>query len=425
MVTSRLDQNRQNQALAKALEFLETADKLTSEAAAEIHRGAGEFALRTLSRGSAQEARNHFQQARAGILQATNIEPLEREASLIRLALAQIDQGGEKREVDEETRLPWEDAHKEVRQTVQNVTTLEGRAEALRQVTRKLLSTGQGAQAAPLASLFPQESPELLAVVGLEMLRAGQEQTAETLAEQALRLVAPGQQAGEANPAAAAPTPSLIALWLALGKPDKALTAAPPAERAKERDLAVLVGNVAGLAYQGRLDQARQRLGSLAGPEERLPALIALASAAAEHGQAVAAGPDVESALSLVESEWKTRPSAPWQLVRLARAGVKAGLEDRVQATARLIPEATIRGRMQLETLRGRLEATKGAADEASMQIVDSNTPAYPEALEALARHNARHGAAAAMRTTVEAWEEKHRAFGYLGVALGLQDRDQ
>jgi hypothetical protein len=58
------------------------------------------------------------------------------------------------------------------------------------------------------------------------------------------------------------------------------------------------------------------------------------------------------------------------------------------------------------------------------MQIVDANTPAHPKALELLARRNARLGNGSAMQKTVESWEEKLQPFGYLGVALGLQDRD-
>lgn len=427
MVTNYLAQNRQNQALAKALQPLEAADKLSAEAVAEIHRGAGEYSIRTLNRGSAEEARNHFQQARAAILQGAKVEPLEQETFLIRLALAQIDLGGEKPEIEQETRLPWEDAHKEVRQTLRNVTSSEGRGEALRQVARKCLAKNQGRLAAALASLFPEEGPELLAVVGLEMLRAKQEQLAETLADQALQNFAPAvqPQGGEAKPAATSPAPSLIALWLALGKPDKAAAAAPSAEAGKERDLVVLVGTVKGLAYQGNLDQARARLRAVNAPEEQLFALIALAAAAEDNDQAAAVRPEVESALSLAEAELKGRALTPWQLVRLARAGVKAGLEDRVQALARLVPDILVRGRVQLEVLRGRLDAGKNQADDSWAQLVDVNTPAHREGLLMLARHNARHGMAAAMQKTIDAWDEKLRPFGYLGVALGLQDRNQ
>jgi len=430
MVTGYWAQNRQKQALAKALQPLEAADKLSSEAAAEIHRGAGEYAIRTSSRGSAEEARNHFQQARAAVLQAAQIEPIEREMLLIHLALAQIDLGGEKPEIDQETRLSWDDAHKEVRQTLQNLTSSEGRGEALRQVTRKFLAKNQGLRAAALASLFPEEGPELLAVVGLEMLRAKQDQLADTLANQALQNV-PGPvqpPGGDAKPAAVPTAPSLIALWLALGKPDKAAAAAASAasaEAGKERDLVVVSGYVKGFAYQGNLDQARAHLRAVTTPQEQLPALIALAAAAEENGQAAAVRPEVENALNLAETELKGRTTTPWQLVQLARAGVKTGLEDRVQALARLVPDAAARGRMQLEVLRGRLDASKNPGEDSWAQIVDANTPAHPEALEMLARHNARQGTAAAMEKMVETWDEKFRPFGYLGVALGLQDRNQ
>lgn len=413
MITNHLAQSRQNAVLTKALK---AAEKLSPEAATEIHRGAGEYLLRTSDRRSAEEARNHFQQARAAMLQAATVDPLEREAFLIHVALAQIDLGGEKPEIDQETRLSWEDAYKEVRQTVQNLTSSEGRGEALRLVTRKLLAKNQGMRAAALASLFPEEGPEPLAVVGLEMLRAKQPQMAETLADQALPKPAPAEQpqGGEAKPAMPS-APSLVALWLALGKPDKAAAVAPGTE----------VGQVKGLAYQGNWEQARARLRAVTAPEEQLPALLALIAAAEENDQAAAVRPEIEKAFSLAEAEVKGRVLTPWQLVRLARAGVQAGLEDRVQTLARLVPDLALRGRMQLEVLRSRVDASKSQADDSWMQIVDANTPAHPEALELLARHHARQGAAASMQKTIETWEEKLQPFGYLGVVLGLQDRNQ
>src|SRR5262249_33622253 len=156
----------------------------------------------------------------------------------------------------------------------------EGRSEGLRQVTRKLLAKNQGMRAASLAVLFPEEGAELPAQVGLEMLHAKQEQLAETLANQALQNLAPQvpPPAGERKPAAVPSAPSLRALWLLLGKPDKAEAAAPSPE-AEKRDLVLLIGDVEALAYQGKWDQARERLRPLSTPEERLPALMALVAA--------------------------------------------------------------------------------------------------------------------------------------------------
>jgi hypothetical protein len=428
LVTHYLGVNRQNQALAKALQSLEgTGDKIKPEGAAEIHRGAGEFSVRTSSRGSAEAARSHFQQARAAILQPAAIDPLEREAFLIELALAQVDLGGEKPEIENETRISWEEAQKEIRQTLQNLLSPEGRGEAVRRVTRKLLAKNQGMRAGAMASLFPEQVSELLAVAGLELLRAKQEQLAETLADQALQNIAlPVPPQGiEPKPSAVSGAPSLIALWLALGKPDKAAAVAPPAEAGKGQDFNILIGNIEALAFQGKWEQARERLRGVTAPEERLPALLALTAAAEDNGQAAAVRPELEAALSLVETEGKDRPIAPWQLVRLARAAVNAGLEERTVAVARLVPDLATGGRMQLEILRRRLAASKERADDSWTQLVDANTPAHPQALEMLARHNSRQGAGTAMQRTIEGWDEKHQPFGYLGVALGLQDRNQ
>jgi 4-amino-4-deoxy-L-arabinose transferase-like glycosyltransferase len=152
-------------------------------------------------------------------------------------------------------------------------------------------------------------------------------------------------------------------------------------------------------------------------------ALAVLAAVAVETGKGDAARQDVAEAAKLASPDLAATVS-PWVFWRLVRAGVRAGVAEQAEGVARAIADPVLRGRAQLEVLRGRLAATQGPADESLAQTMDKNTPAHGLALEALARHNARFGSASAVQKAVDGWDdERLRPFGYIGVALGLQDK--
>jgi tetratricopeptide (TPR) repeat protein len=433
LVLKSVAQGRQTKALAKAFQLID-GKKLTPEAAAEVHRFAGDYYLRA---GNAEEASNQFKRGRAAVQQPDDTRQTERDFALTDLLLAQVELAGEKLDVEKKTRLKWDDVQKELRQTWQYLHTPEGRVEGMRALARVLAAKGQAARAVPLASQVHDETPELLAVIGLEVLRANQDvKTAEELANQAQRsfpvlAAAPAAppvppappKPGAAQPKGPPPAPSLIALWLALGKSDKLNDFGPPPGGGKPTEPAVLVGYVEGLARHGEWEQA-QRLarGEAFPPEDRLPALLALAEVALERGKADVGQLALKEALSLLDAAWKKKPGSPWLLYRLVRAAVQAGLEEQAENVAKAIPDAGLRGRAQLEILRSRLANTKGHADDALAQKVDKSTPAHGLALEAVERHNVQAGGGAA----VDAWEpEALRAFGYVGTALGLQDNSK
>src|SRR5438034_8274517 len=93
-----------------------------------------------------------------------------------------IDLGGDKADLERKIRLPWDAAMKKVSAALQNVQTPEGRTEALRAVTRKLIAKGQTAQATGLAKLYSDAGPMAASVIGLEVLRSGDKASAEQLA---------------------------------------------------------------------------------------------------------------------------------------------------------------------------------------------------------------------------------------------------
>ena len=79
-----------------------------------------------------------------------------------------------------------------------------------------------------------------------------------------------------------------------------------------------------------------------------------------------------------------------------------------------------------MEILRAKLAGTEGKVDESLAQSVDKGSAAHGMGLAAIARHNARLGSGSEVQKAVDAWDlDKNRAFGHIGLALGLQDSNR
>jgi hypothetical protein len=96
--------------------------------------------------------------------------------------------------------------------------------------------------------------------------------------------------------------------------------------------------------------------------------------------------------------------------------------EERIQAFADKIGNSALRGRAQLAVFRARLEKSKQAVEGAEADKIEANSLSRSLAAQELARHNTRFGANEA--SIVQSWPQPRKAFGSLGVALGLQDRE-
>jgi hypothetical protein len=421
-MVNTLAKGRQARALDTALKYLaDNQAKLSPEAAAELHRAAGEYFIRA---NSAKDARDHFQEALA-LLPADAAAPNERDFVLTDLALTWIDLGSDdKREVNDGVRLKWEDTLRDVRQPLQNLRAPEARLRAFRAVTAKLIAKGQAPAAALLASqLSPdQEAAEALAVVGLEMLRGNQTQAAETLANGALEKAAvPVPAANEEQAKGGPAAPSLISLFVALGKADKAakVVAVPPSG---EPDPVARTGYAEGWARLDKWDTARSVANRPGAPAARLHALTAVAAVAVDKDQAEAARATLEDAYKAL-GELGNRPVSPWLLARLVRVSAQAGLGEQADRLARVIPDPSLAGRAQLDLLRDRLSRTTAPVEDGLGQTVAKDTPAQGVAVEALARHNAQFGSSGDVQKSAAGLEpETVRPFGFLGLALGIQD---
>jgi hypothetical protein len=125
------------------------------------------------------------------------------------------------------------------------------------------------------------------------------------------------------------------------------------------------------------------------------------------------------------------RRDEPWLVFRLIQLGARAGLTKETDVGRLVLPsegtprpnvvaDPAIRGRCQLELWRARLAASTQKMDEDQLkQCVEEKSPAFPVAMEWLARHNARVSG----DTAPDRWEDKNlQPLGRVGVALGLQD---
>src|SRR5262249_36864931 len=140
---------------------------------------------------------------------------------------------------------------------------------------------------------------------------------------------------------------------------------------------------------------------------------------------AQAAGPDeVEKAMSFAETKLREKPELAWPFLRLTQLAIRAGLsEERAQTFTAVIANRAVRGRAQLALFRVRLDQAKQLVEESAVDTVEPRSLGRTLAGQALARHNTHRDTAWAK--TVQGWQQPMQAFGSLGVALGLQDRDK
>ena len=195
-----------------------------------------------------------------------------------------------------------------------------------------------------------------------------------------------------------------------------------PAPKKSELKQAVLVGRAAGLAWRGQLPQMQSTIKG-ASPLVRLEALVA----AADAGQEGLARTLAEEAVALAEKTSlavdDNAKSNGWLLARLVHEGMAAGIaEDRLLGLAqRLKPGDPMRGWVEMPIFRARLAQAEGKAEESLLDLIAKGTLANAQARVEWARHNTLKDADT--DKNVDKWDESLRPFGYIGIALGLQER--
>jgi len=126
------------------------------------------------------------------------------------------------------------------------------------------------------------------------------------------------------------------------------------------------------------------------------------------------------AALTIWRDDLQGSPISPWLLLRLVRAGSRAGLADQMQQVAESITDADIRTRARLEVVRSRLASLHGLDTDGLDK--EPKQPSSGQILEAICRHNARYQSSSSLIREIDQWEPTLRALGYIGAALGQQD---
>jgi hypothetical protein len=406
---------RQERALKQALAFAKAEDaekRIGKSGQAALHTGAGEYFLRTRKPQCGKQAAEQLGKA-LGLLTTANDQ--DRELALTELALSWVDLGGDPADLERELRMKWDEAQKRIEVTLHEIRTPEARLEALRGVVGRLVARGQTQRVIPVVqrvySAPDADQAEAFAVVALELRKVDETRAAEAV-DLALRPFDPTQKP---HPRLRGP---VVAAALAFGK-----TPPAPEKGNVEDERQELIGQAEGLARRGDPAKAREKVGAANkyGPEMTFRAAVAVAAGAAEGNAGDKA--DVEAAVGMAGAVQRLQEAA-WPLLRLTHLAIRAGLpEDRQQAVAGAIAVPAVKGQAQLAVLRARLDASPQVVGEEAAAKVEGRGLAQRLAREALARHNVRIDRGWAK--VAQGWEEPERAFGALGVALGLQGKDK
>jgi hypothetical protein len=403
----------QNRSLAYALEMTE------SDQGARVVGGypgqavldayAGRYYVRSkqsgssTQAGSAKKAREEFSKTVARVSKASPSAELD--VLLIETAPAALQLAGTPDQVESDIRLPIAEVQKLLRAILAGIRAPEARLEGLRQTAAALIAQGEEGRIRPLTMLVyasaDTDQAEALATVGLELLRAGKKDTAAGVCQEALGALKQVEKPERRS--------AVVALAVAV---DQGKALPPLGDKStdeKERDL---IGQASGLAWRGEADRARQVARTLVNAEPLFRALVEVAAAT---GQAS----DFEAALAaLAKVDVEVRRRVGWAILRLVWLGQQAGLStERLDQAVGYVPRA-VAGWGQLTLLRARLKASRSV--EPADVLDKITTPVAQQAARVeLSWHNMHRNSSWA--ATAQGWDEGPRAFGLLGVALGMQ----
>ncbi len=397
--------------LDEASAYSASADAKPVERAA-LELQTAQYCLNPKTERPAKNANEHFGKAFAALRSETKSK--ERDALLIDLATAEVDLGGNKEEADRERAVPWDKTQPAIEAVLREIGDGEARLLALRAVTSGLLARGQTERILPMVhrvyAANDADKAAALAVAAFAFLKANENAKAERIAADALALY------DNKSP------PPLRAEVIALAETLQ-IKKLPKVEKTDEDKANAHIGKVEGLARRGEWDAARKLAsGDAFGEAARFRAQFGLAAAAVD-----AQNPDrvdLETAMKTAEAGAAAKPELSWQTYRLILLALRTAMPDeRIEALADKIGDTALRGRARLAIFRARLEKAKQPVEDTAADTIDDKSLAHLLAALDLARHNTRYGANYA--AVIQTWPLPRKAFGALGTARGLQDREK
>ena len=388
----------------EAMEYATSAKsgQVGAEGQAALFAYAGEYQVRA---GDGKLAHEEFGKALARARASRNPESDALLLDLLRLQGTLYDLPAD---TDRDKAARAADVQKQLSATLKGLSDPDARQEGLRRAVAILLEHKDGARAVPLAlQVYPPgdaDHGEALATVALELLRAGKDDLAGPAVEVAL------EPYKEKDPKK---RPELrravVAAAVALGR-------TPPVPGKGLADLdADRLGRPLGLAYKGQPEEGRKVLYGARDPD----ALRALADLAAATGDPA----DVNAASDALAQARDVNPAAQaWTALRVVELAQRAKLGgERVKAATAAVP-GTLNAWAQLLAFRERLAAARSVENPS---VIEETFPMQSLAANVarleLAWHNTKRERG--WGSKVRSWDEGPKAFGSLGVALGMQGK--
>jgi predicted negative regulator of RcsB-dependent stress response len=374
-----------------ALEKNEEAKALT-DLQAGIYRLAAEERLRTAqTKGDLDEAIKFLNTARDRVLRGSD-HVYDRQAELVEIAATYCQLGGTPEQLNKEVRLRWDDVQKHVRQTLEKIGDDELKKIGIQRITRELAEFREVGRAVDVAKQIfgPGELPEVIGIVGMELMRMGKkEMAAEFLKKKAGSMV---DASGINN------SPSLTALRISLGS---------VAQPAPLNNLGVIRAPDSNLTEEGRQayvealifagdPKAALDLANRNGvPQSRLKTYLNAAEKLLIDNAKEQALPFLEGARNVLLKEGKSAGITPWLRVRCVHLLARGGKADQAAEIADQL-EKELQPWARVELLRGRLlGGPTETADESWVLTVPENSKprlAHGVARELFARHQAALG---------------------------------
>jgi hypothetical protein len=406
--------NREAAAFNSAIAFSrsDNGKKVGPVALAGLNLQAARYQLRSNPQGAASRAREALD---AALTSLRNSRGPSRDALLGELAEIALTAAGEGVDLDRDARLKRDVAQKLARQALLTIESPEARERGVRRCVRELIRDQQADRAPILAAQVAAndaERADLVAVAGLELLRAGQTEAATKAAIEAEAVYTPPKapekgKGKEKTPPLPPLRPNVVALSVALDrKPPE------PGKDLAERD-AALYGRVAGLASANKLDDARKAVGQATTTSAKLVAAIRLVDAVAK--------PSADDLTVAIEALGGVDVrTLEWELLRLVEACmIEPDKADNVETVLGKFASREMQQWASLTALRGKAARSGYALDLAQAEKIPADSPAGLLARLEVAQQNT--AANKSWASTISSWEEAPRAFGSLGVALGLQ----
>ncbi|VTS04672.1 zinc ribbon domain-containing protein [Tuwongella immobilis] len=388
---------------------------------ATIYATAGEHRARTAT--SDTECQAALESLRSASAQLVNLPNSPEKAYIMTEVIAATALlGGDKTEVFDELKLPWDSIQSELRREFEKLrgSELDVRLEAFRRLTPVLVQRKQpllGTKFLAFVSASDAETVECLAAIGLELLRLEQRESAEEVLKQALALAA-----GDGKSKPVILSRGLQAFLMAFdGEGGKRL--AVPAPSSADPSLETRLGFAHGMALQGRWEDAQKLAQRPGRPDARMRAALVVAEEAIRQNAPVAA-PLLEFASGLAMKELRAQPQ-PALLLKLARLFARKQLEPRALELVDLLKDNADQLWMRYWIAWETLQADPTSNGDWAWLEKFGAEPSYPKLLLRLqiARRQAKNGVSD-IGAVVNSWESPaDQAFGLAGISLGIVDR--